>query len=95
MAAIGVPRHAYVWLGGWKRGSGIIDECYVDPTFAPSATAYELHNWALARKFTADAGTAAAATTLPDPREPSPTARDTPPHRVAARAILARMRALS
>ena len=95
MAAIGVPRHIYIWLGGWARGSSVVDQCYIDPTFMPTPAAYALYGWALSRQYSADAGIVAAATLLPDPREPEPGAppqRDTPPHRVAARAILARAR---
>ena len=48
--------------------------------------------WALSTQFRAGTGTVEHATTLPDPRDDrecagaSPTQRDTPPHRVAARA---------
>ena len=91
MAAIGVPRHIYIWLGGWTRGSQVVDRHYIDPTFMPSPAAYALYGWALKRQFMADAGVVAATTTLPDPREESactaPTQRDTPPHRIVARAI--------
>ena len=63
----------------------------IDPTFMPSPAAYALYGWALKRQFMADAGVVEAATTLPDPREESactaPTQRDTPPHRIVARAI--------
>ena len=53
MAAIGVPRHIYVWLGGWARGSNVVDRCYIDPTFQPSPAAFALFGWALGRQFTA------------------------------------------
>lgn len=78
MAAIGVPRHVYIWLGGWKRGSGVVDECYVDPTFQPSPAAYALYGWALSHQYSAGAGTAERAIPLPDPRlmMPAPTARE-------------------
>ena len=66
-AAIGVERHLYVWLGGWARGSATVDKHYIDPTVLPTAAAYELYGWALARQFSADAGVVVAATTLPDP----------------------------
>ena len=56
MAAIGVPRHIYVWLGGWARGSNVVDRCYIDPTFQPSAAAFALYGWALSRQFTAARG---------------------------------------
>ena len=46
-AAIGVPRHVYVWLGGWTRGSGVVDKHYIDPTFQPSPAAFSLLGWAL------------------------------------------------
>jgi hypothetical protein len=88
MAAIGVPRHVYVWVGGWRRGSSVVDECYIDPTFVPSAAAHALYGWALTRQYTADAGVPVVATTLPDPRaQTAPTLPDTPPHVRAARAI--------
>jgi hypothetical protein len=97
MAAIGVPRHIYIWLGGWARGSGVVDRCYIDPTFAPSPAAYALFGWALMRHFSADAGTIVRATTLPDPRltapAPGPTLPESPAHVRAARAIARRARA--
>eukprot|EP00900_Chrysochromulina_parva_P016827 jgi/Chrpa1/25145/Chrysochromulina_OHIO_Genome00025012-RA len=64
--------HIYIWLGGWARGSGVVDRCYIDPTFAPSPAAYALFGWALMRHFSADAGTIVRATTLPDPRLTAP-----------------------
>ena len=100
MAAIGVPRHVYVWLGGWKRGSVVVDALYVDPTFQPSAAALALYGWALSHQYTADAGTVVATTTLPDPRAPAapqppaPTAADTPPHVRVARSIAMRAAAM-
>ena len=51
MAAIGVERHIYIWLGGWARGSSVVDRCYIDPTFMPSPAAYALYGWALSRQF--------------------------------------------
>ena len=35
MAAIGVPRHVYIFVGGWARGSTVVDKHYIDPTFRP------------------------------------------------------------
>ena len=94
MAAIGVPRHIYIWLGGWARGSSVVDRCYIDPTFAPSAAAYALYGWALQRRFAADSGTVVRTTTLPDPRTtapaPGPTLPESPAHVRAARCILRR-----
>ena len=94
MAAIGVPRHIYIWLGGWARGSSVVDRCYIDPTFAPSAAAYALYGWALQRRFAADSGTVVRTTTLPDPRTtapaPGPTLPESPAHVRAARGILRR-----
>jgi integrase len=96
MAAIGVPRHVYVWLGGWARGSGVVDAHYIDPTFQPSAAAFAFYGWVLTHSYSADSGTVVRTTTLPDPHEtaPSPpctgpTLRDTPPHIRAARRIAA------
>jgi len=40
MAAIGMPRHVYIWIGSWAWGSSVVDRCYIDPTFFPSAAAY-------------------------------------------------------
>jgi hypothetical protein len=76
----------YVWLGSWKRGSGVVDRCYIDPTIRLPAAAYSLYGWALTAQYRADAsGVVVRAATLPDPRDepqpPSPTACDTPPHR--------------
>jgi hypothetical protein len=87
MAAIGVPRHVYVWVGGWARGSSVVDEAYVDPTFTPSAAAYALYGWALTRQYASESAVPFVATALPDPREPpSPTPAE-PAHMAAARAI--------
>ena len=99
MAAIGVPRHIYIWLGGWARGSGVVDRCYIDPTFAACPAAYALYGWALTNRYSADAGTVVRATTLPDPRlsapAPGPTLPESPAHVRAARAIRQRARALA
>jgi len=84
MAAIGVPRHIYIWIGGWARGSSVVDRCYIDPTFTPSPAAYALYGWALQRHFTAGSGSPAVRVPLPDPRcmapAPGPTLPDAPPH---------------
>ena len=68
MAAIGVDRHIYIWIGGWARGSDVVDRCYIDPTFMPSPAAYQLYGWALSRQYAPGPGEVVAATTLPDPR---------------------------
>jgi hypothetical protein len=87
MAAIGVPRHVYVWVGGWARGSSVVDEAYVDPTFTPSAVAYALYGWALTRQYASESAVPFVATALPDPlAPPSPTPAE-PAHMAAARAI--------
>ena len=68
MAALGVPRHAYIFIGGWARGSTVVDKHYIDPTFTPSPAARELYGWLLAHAYTADAtGTWETGTVLPDP----------------------------
>lgn len=96
-AAIGVPRHIYIWLGGWTRGSSVVDRHYVDPTFQPSPAALALYGWALTAQYRADAASPERASALDQPLAPAalarpPTQRDTPPHRVAARAIAQRAR---
>ena len=70
MAAIGVERHIYVWVGGWSAGSATVDKHYIDPTFLPSPAAFALYGWALTRQFAAEAAVVVPATTLPDPRAP-------------------------
>ena len=67
MAAIGVPRHVYIFVGGWARGSTVVDKHYIDPTFRPSPAAHALYGWLLASAFSADAGTVEAGVPLPDP----------------------------
>ena len=69
MAAIGIDRHIYVWVGGWARGSSVVDKHYIDPTVLPSPAAYSLYGWALSRQYYASAGEVVAASTLPDPLE--------------------------
>ena len=99
MAAIGVPRHIYIWLGGWARGSSVVDRCYIDPTFAACPAAYALYGWALSGLYGADAGTVVRATTLPDPRltapAPGQTLPESPAHVRAARAIRQRAATLA
>ena len=75
-------RVIYIWLGGWTRGSSVVDKHYVDPTVLPTPAAHALYGWALSRQYRAEAGVIVAATVLPDPM-----ARPgTPAHvRVAAR----------
>ena len=70
MAAIGVARHIYVWIGGWVRGSDVVDKHYVDPTVLPTPAAFELWGWALTRQYHADAGVIEWAQVLPDPDPP-------------------------
>ena len=85
MAAIGVDRHIYIWVGGWVRGSSVVDAHYVDPTVLPTPAAYALYGWALSRQYRAEAGVIVAATVLPDPLA-APASPSTPAHvRVAAR----------
>ena len=67
MAAIQVPRHMYIFIGGWARGSTVVDKHYIDPTFQPSAAARDLYGWLLAHAFTADTGTYERGTVLEDP----------------------------
>ena len=67
MAAIGVERHIYTWVGGWTAGSTTVDKHYIDPTVLPTPAAYALYSWALSRQYHTDAGVVVAATTLPDP----------------------------
>ena len=67
MAAIGVPRHVYIFVGGWARGSTVVDKHYIDPTFRPSPAAYSLYGWLLASAYSADAGTVEVGVPLPDP----------------------------
>jgi hypothetical protein len=92
MAAIGVPRHLYIWLGGWVRGSSVVDKHYIDPTFRPSAEAFAFYGWARSSTFATGAGTVVRPTTLPDPLglAPEPTLQEaTPPHVRLARHIRA------
>ena len=67
MAAIGVPRYLYTWLGGWARGSTTVEKHYLDPTVLPIPAAYALYGWALSRGFESDAPVSGTTSTLPDP----------------------------
>jgi len=67
MAAISVPRHLYIWLGGWAPGSSTVDKHYIDPTILPTPAAYAFFGWALSRQFSAEAGVPEAFVPLPDP----------------------------
>jgi len=67
MAAIGVPSHIYIWIGGWTSGSRVVAKHYIDPTVLPSPAAYSFWGWALARQYSADAGVACQPEVLPDP----------------------------
>jgi hypothetical protein len=69
MAAIGVERHLFIWLGGWARGSTTVDRHYLDPTVLPSPAAFALYGWALSRQYYASPGEVVAASRLPDPLE--------------------------
>ena len=66
-AAIGVPRHIYVWVGGWARGSSVVDRTYIDPTVLPSPAAYRLYGWLLSRQYEAGSGVVARFQPLLDP----------------------------
>ena len=67
MAAINVPRHVYIFIGGWARGSTVVDKHYIDPTFAPSAAARALYGWLLTHAYSAGIGVPERGTLLPDP----------------------------
>ena len=67
MAAIGVPRYFYTWLGGWVHSSTTVEKCYLDPTVLPTSAAYALYDWALSRGFESDAPISGTSSTLPDP----------------------------
>ena len=67
MAAIGVPRHTYVYIGGWARGSVVVDKHYIDPTFRPTPAAHSLYGWLLSNSYVAGPGTVEAGVPLPDP----------------------------
>ena len=66
-SAIGVPLHIVTWIGGWQRGSLVVQRDYIDPTVLPSPSAYRLYGWLLARQFEADAGVVQRFVALPDP----------------------------
>ena len=68
MAAIGVPSHIYIWIGGWTASRSVVAKHYIDPTVLPSPAAYAFWGWALGRQYSADAGVACRPTVLPDPR---------------------------
>ena len=67
MAAIGVPRHLYVWVGGWSPTSRTVDKHYIDPTVMPTPAAHALFGWLLQRSYQSDAGVWERARVLPDP----------------------------
>ena len=56
MAAIGVPRHLYVWVGGWSPTSRTVDKHYIEPTVMPTPAAHALFGWLLQRSYQSDAG---------------------------------------
>ena len=73
MAAIGVARHVYVWIGGWRRGSDVVDRHYVDPTVLPTPAAFQLWGWVLSRQYIAcHPVPSRERLVLPDPREMPP-----------------------
>ena len=72
MAAIGIERHIWMWIGGWTPGSRTPDKHYIDPTVQPTAAAYALYGWALKRCFTTGDLCAEAAPLLADPMESEP-----------------------
>ena len=74
MAAIGVPRHIYIWLGRWSPSSSTVDKHYIDPTVLPSPAAYALYGWALQRSYDVGPAVVQRARLLPDPREMQPAA---------------------
>ncbi len=67
MAAIGIPRHIYVWIGGWSPTSTTVEKHYVDPTVLPTASALRLYGWARARAYTTDRPRWERRAPLPDP----------------------------
>lgn len=67
MAAIEVPRPKYIFIGGWARGSTVVDKHYIDPTYAPSAAARDLYGWLLTHSWSAGVGTIERAEPLEDP----------------------------
>ena len=67
MACMGISRPVYVWVGGWARGSSVVDRDYLDPTMLPSPDAYSIFGWLLEREFAVGPGVAAERSRLPDP----------------------------
>ena len=67
-SAIGVPRPIYVWMGGWRRSSPVVERHYVDPTVLPSPAAYRLFGWMLSRQYEVGVGEIVHQRLLPDPR---------------------------
>ena len=67
MAAISVPRHVYVYIGGWRAGSVVVDKHYIDPTVQPSAAAHSLYGWLLRHDYSTDTGVWCRGEPLPDP----------------------------
>ena len=67
MAAIRVPRHIYIFIGGWARASTVVDKHYIDPTFPPSQAAYAMYGWLLSHEWSADAGVLQRGEVLADP----------------------------
>ena len=89
MAAIGVERHIYVWIGGWARGSDTVDRHYIDPTVLPTPAAYALCGWALTRQYSTEHGVVEFAECFPDPLadEPLERTRVMPARRATAAAV--------
>ena len=67
IAAIGVSRPTYIFIGGWARGSTVVDKHYIDPTFSPSAAARALYGWLLEHAYDASLGVPERGEPLPDP----------------------------
>ena len=67
MAAIGVSRPTYIFIGGWARGSTVVDKHYIDPTFAPSAATRALYGWLLEHAYDASLRVPERGEPLPDP----------------------------
>ena len=56
-----------MWLGGWARGSTMVEKHYLDPTVLPTPAAFGLYGWALSRGLESNAPISGTTSTLPDP----------------------------
>ena len=54
-------------VGGWARGSTVVDKHYIDPTFRPTPAAHALYGWLLSSSYSAGPGTVEVGVPLPDP----------------------------